>query len=664
MNGDAAGPVAIDRLAARATTFDELLSDDFETLPAHEGDEDLAAKRLAAWCKSCANGDRSLFSRRLDRDGLSVEQVLARFATARRRPSASRPTWVDDATWIRSAVRDPVDDGEVHSLRNAFEHLFTTLASEAESRLWSSVGANVGEMLTSSARDGLKQLLLSDLCTLCAAPLYERFSRSGSGYDEFIDEMKSGGLERLFDEKPVLLRLIASLTRQWLETTREYVLRLDADLHGVRRDILQMRTDSKVTKVEGGLSDPHRGGRTVLSIEFDDGRRVMYKPKDLRLDVAWRAMVERLNPLAPVQLRAPLAIAHDGYGWTEFIEHTGCADESGCQEFFRRAGAWLALFHCFAASDIHQENLIAAGDHPVPVDLETILQADTTERGRRPEAEAYAAAKELITDSVAAVGLLPAYGRSADRSLYAVGGVASEWTAGTKLTWTDVNSDSMRPALVKEEATPATNLPHVDGREVGLGEHLDDLINGFQEYAEFLRSIVRDSGPQSLLDGFAGLPVRKVVRPTQFYYMLLGRLKDDRTMGDGVIWSAQADFLARLADWDDDQDPTWPLQEAERAALVDLNVPLFMMQSDEGLQRARERLRQLDDREIAWQTAVIRQTSSIVADSSSADTGPRQLVKYAAVGRLARCRRPRPMRPPRRYRGTRLAETRVPRGSA
>ena len=53
--------------------------------------------------------------------------------------------------------------------------------------------------------------------------------------------------------------------------------------------------------------------------------------------------------------------------------------EDGCKRFFRRAGAWLALFHCFAASDMHQENMIAAGDHPVPIDLETILQATAEE---------------------------------------------------------------------------------------------------------------------------------------------------------------------------------------------------------------------------------------------------------------------------------------------
>jgi type 2 lantibiotic biosynthesis protein LanM len=125
--------------------------------------------------------------------------------------------------------------------------------------------------------------------------------------------------------------------------------------------------------------------------------------------------------------------------------------------------------------------------------------------------------------------------------------------------------------------------------------------------------------------------VRKVIRPTQFYSLLLRRLRDFRTMDDGVTWSAQADFLARLADWDHD-DPLWPLQRAERSALLELNVPLFTITTDgseisdaagvsvttsavPGLQRARERVRFLDKREIAWQTELIKQASAFAPDS-------------------------------------------------
>ena len=79
-----------ERLIVRAATIDELLSDKFETLPGQKSDADLAARRLAAWCQSCASGDWSLFNRRLKRDGLSIGQVLTRFATVRRSASAPR----------------------------------------------------------------------------------------------------------------------------------------------------------------------------------------------------------------------------------------------------------------------------------------------------------------------------------------------------------------------------------------------------------------------------------------------------------------------------------------------------------------------------------------------------------------------------------------------
>ena len=66
-----------ERLIVQTATIDELLSDDFDSLTGQKDDADLAAQRLAAWCQSSASGDWSLFARRLDRDGLSLGEVLA-----------------------------------------------------------------------------------------------------------------------------------------------------------------------------------------------------------------------------------------------------------------------------------------------------------------------------------------------------------------------------------------------------------------------------------------------------------------------------------------------------------------------------------------------------------------------------------------------------------
>ena len=647
-----------ERLIVRAATIDELLSDDFEPLPGQKGDTDLAARRLAAWCRSCASGDWSLFGRRLNRDGWTIGQALSRFATVRRKASASKPAWIDDAIWIEAALQSPTKNTKTIAAFEqtepcAFEHLFTPVVEQAEALLWSDINARVFDNLNESARACLRLSLLKELSSLSTPAIYERFvlARKASGtppaaakpqqeagtsrYDQFVVEMEAGGFRRLFEDKPVLLRLIASVTRQWIDTSREFVLRLDADLATIRRAILHVGADSRVAKIEGDLSDPHNSGHSVQIVSFEDGSRIVYKPKDLRLDVAWYALVERLNRAEPpLELKAVRTISRDGYGWTEFIDHAGCADQQGCQRFFRRAGAWLALFHCFAANDMHQENMIAAGDHPVPIDLETILQAPAEEhKAQDPEAQAFDAAMETVANSVMMVGLLPAYGRSPDNNVFAIGGMTADWNSKTKVKWNNINSDEMRPAKSKEVGKTTPNLPHIDGRYAKFGDYIDDFIAGFEDYAKFLLHQSRDAKQGGLFDGFTGVPVRKVIRATRFYYMLLQRLKNHRTMDDGVVWSAQTDFIARLADWEKDSDPLWPLQQAERSALVALNVPHFVSPSDgneirdatgisihteatSGMDRARARVQSFDEQDIAWQITVITQNTSSLPRSA------------------------------------------------
>jgi type 2 lantibiotic biosynthesis protein LanM len=656
------------RLSLRAATIDELLSAAFAVAPNPAVDYDLsarlAAQRLAAWRQSAAAGDVSLFARRLARDGLSGGEIESRFTAAQRRPSAPHPAWLEDAIWIEATLQaSATKSGATPAY--PFEDLFAVLIERAAALVWSGLDVRTSANFAETARACLQDFLLAAVTELCAPALYERFSKKRSAgpssnaaqspgepagtshYREFIAEMRSGGFRSLFEDKPVLLRLIAVMTRQWIDATREFVLRLAGDLPAIRRDLI-LGSASEVVNIASGFSDPHNDGRRVLIVRFADGARIVYKPKDLRLDVAWRGMVERLNGAgAPIALRTVRALARDGYGWTEFIDHLGCADARGCDTFFRRAGAWLALLHCFAATDIHQENMLAAGDHPIPIDLETILQPSAEEhKGGEPEAEAFDAAMEIIGNSVMTVGLLPAYGRSVDNNVFAMGGMlgsilggmpgdmTADWGARTVIKWNNLNTDAMRPIKVEEAGAGTPNLPHVAGRYAKLTDHIESFVTGFADYANFLMRQMRERKAAALLDGFAGLPVRKVVRPTRFYYMLLRRLKNNRSMADGIVWSAQADFMARLADWDKETDPLWPLQRAERAALLSLNVPHFITPSNgtaiydlrgvsaetvakPGLDRARERLQALDENEIAWQVEVIRENVNQPARTAS-----------------------------------------------
>ena len=90
----------------------------------------------------------------------------------------------------------------------------------------------------------------------------------------------------------------------------------------------------------------------------------------------------------------------------EFIPALPCQEEAERGRFYRRQGSLLALLYVLGGNDIHAENLIASGEYPVLVDLETLLQPGLprdVSALTQAEADAAAAARS----SVLAAGLLP-----------------------------------------------------------------------------------------------------------------------------------------------------------------------------------------------------------------------------------------------------------------
>lgn len=225
------------RLSLHAATIDELLSDAFEVSPEAAADGDLGARRMAAWRRACAAGDPSLYARRLIRDGLSPVDIENRLARSRRRAAAPYPQWVEDAIWIEQAFKEAGHSEPDIAPAYPFQDLFTALIERAEALIWSGVDAGAHNDFDERARASLRHMLLAALAELCAPALYERFAKSREvdqlaqppgtiQYREFIAELRAGGSRRLFEQKPVLLRLIAVLTRQWIDATREFVDRL------------------------------------------------------------------------------------------------------------------------------------------------------------------------------------------------------------------------------------------------------------------------------------------------------------------------------------------------------------------------------------------------------------------------------------------------------
>jgi type 2 lantibiotic biosynthesis protein LanM len=646
----------LQELLIKAATIDELLGPSFQPLIGQKDSTDRAALRLAAWCRSAASGDWRLFFRRLNRDNFSVDRVLPKFADVRYSLDAQKPAWFVDAQWVHQALTREFGNRQLF-LTDAteplpFEKLFYVLVEHAEEKVIEETPKTALALFNDAARKDLRQGLLKLLTDLYSPLLYSKFvvalkEHSSDGklpvstavtgtqnFDKFVDALRATQLDAIFAEKSVLLRLTATIVRQWINTTIELITRLHTDIAEIRAVITHSAPNVKVRAIGGDLSDPHNFGHSVQILTFEDHTKLVYKPKDLRLDVAWCDLIVRLNTRSPpVDLKPVQTIAGHEYGWTEFIEHTSCSTAQDVELFYRRSGAWLAIFHLFASTDMHFENILAHGGHPVPIDLEMILQASIPESEQAtPETAALIEANREVLNSVLMVGMLPSYAKSPNNKIFDAGGLNAVKSSAPIGVWKNVNTDAMRWMQVPNDEALTPNIPHLNGQYAQLGDYLPAFIEGFEQYSHFLLKQRDEVGLEKLLSPFDKLPVRKVIRNTRFYYMLLQRLKDHRSMTDGVTWSAQAEFLSRLADWDAKEDLLWPLQEAERVALVNLNVPHFVSPSDEdsvfaitghrtqtgatpGLQRAKQRLSQWSTKEIKRQVEIIQVSTSFVSRS-------------------------------------------------
>src|SRR5262249_49957013 len=145
----------------------------------------------------------------------------------------------------------------------------------------------------------------------------------------------------------------------------------------------------------GNAGDTHRGGRAVIIARFQSGLQVVYKPRSLAGDQHFQQVLAWINDRGDHPPFRLLKILDRGdHGWVEFVEPGGCADVGEVQRFYQRQGALLALLYALEATDFHHENLIAAGEHPVLVDLEALFHP------RNPGVEPLGPAEDALAYSV------------------------------------------------------------------------------------------------------------------------------------------------------------------------------------------------------------------------------------------------------------------------
>ena len=128
-----------------------------------------------------------------------------------------------------------------------------------------------------------------------------------------------------------------------------------------------------ITDIKIDLGDSHNHGQTV-AIVYTNKKRILDKPKDLTNDCFFYDCLAFINNHLNISYEYPNIMVCNNYSWQSFVHQKKCQNISDLQNYYYSLGTQAFLLYLLNANDMHFENLIASGNSPIFIDLETILQ--------------------------------------------------------------------------------------------------------------------------------------------------------------------------------------------------------------------------------------------------------------------------------------------------
>jgi len=614
-------------------------------------DEELASRRMKRWRSQTPFATDSYYDRRLAMDGLTSESfsyLLGEPVEDLQGRSPAPPDWLrelekafarTDPPKMKVIPPEQLQPGNESA---GFIYAIEPLISRGIDRLEAGIEAlespalpadpkRVKAMLFKHLPQQLSQMLSQTMILELNVARLKGLLSGETPRERFLCFLarvyQRDVMLELLQEYPVLARQLVISIERWVNFSLEFLGHLRADWDAICTTFSPDGDPGVLVEVKGNAGDTHRGGRSVIIAKFSSGFQIVYKPKSLAVDVHFQEVITWLNGKTNLPPLPTLKTLDRGkYGWVEFITAHSCHSQGQVQRFYQRIGGYLALLYALEATDFHFENLIAAGEEPVLVDLESLFQP---RRIATDAKESIVLASERMAYSVLRVGLLPerrwmkASSPGIDTS--GIGGTPGQVMPSLMRSWEGSATDEMRVVRQESLLQGAENRPRLNDGEVNVLDYATEIISGFTTVYRCLMQN-RDEFDR-LLTHFQTDEVRVIFRPTRTYSLLLG---------DGF----HPDVLRNALDRDRLFDKLWidvpnrrelaAIIAMERDALWQGDIPMFTTAVNSGnlvandrqklpdffaesaLEQVRKRLQGLDAEDLERQIWFIRASLSLV----------------------------------------------------
>lgn len=559
-------------------------------------------RRYQQWRSQIPFNQDHYFAERLRQDKLNESQfqaLLAETAPELQARQSQPPDWLGQLAAAFEQPQPPLPAGIAQQVNQSFLIALAPLLAYSWQQLKASLVAlsrryaplpfdptTVGEMALAGLPD---RLLLTISRTFVLEMHVARISGRLRGespesrFQAYLDWLaEPQNRLAVWREYPVLARLIVARLNHWLVAQTELFSRLCADYSAICHTFNHGADIGPLIDLESHLGDSHHNGRTVTALHFANGLKIIYKPRPLEATAHFQHFLTWLNQRSQLPpFRILRWLNRPGYGWLEFVKQESCSSPAGIENFYRRQGAYLAILYALRANDFHFQNIIAAGEQPILIDLETFFQPAI---GEFTAERANAQTHNMMMNSVLRVGLLPqTFAHWLDDDAVAIdfsglGASGGQWWPKLIPTWSGSNTDEMRISHQRERFEGGHNQPLLNHRPVNPLHYAPQIKEGFSQMYQLLLThqadLLATDGP---LAPFAHDEMRVVLRATTIYSMLI---KDGRHPDFMRNMLDRERFLDRL--WIGIQyRPEWqPLIAHERHDLHSEDVPLFLTRPD------------------------------------------------------------------------------------
>lgn len=381
--------------------------------------------------------------------------------------------------------------------------------------------------------------------------------------DKFLNDRSY--IRNLCIQYPEMKRLLFLQAASVTEQLKRIAMRIEDDREVLNKEFFPRHPFQSIEKIGSNLSDRHKGGQTVAKVYLDNQRILIYKPRSLEKDNSFFKLYGLFCDQGDLPLKRVSILARDSYSWEEYIERNPCKNETEIKRYFERMGILLFLCWLMDVSDMHGENIVADGEYPMPIDLETLPGC--------PDDLTYQNADQKIREelgrSVLSTGILPVliWGKAGKGIvLNALNKGEAVKTPFRIPVICDPESSKIHMALQQGEKILPDSLPVYQGKTADPSLYAGEIIKGFElAYEFFLREkeqLMADFG-----EIFSG-ESRYLVRHTQQYHMYLQTSFYPEFLENGGRRKLFCHIL-------DKNKKDKELLKQERAALCQMDIPVF-----------------------------------------------------------------------------------------